>query len=46
MRFDVLFRSHLPMAKGVAVLSSSAGVSGTIYFTQEGDGNLIKFFAY
>lgn len=26
------------MAKGVAVLSSSAGVSGTIYFTQEGDG--------
>lgn len=33
-------RSHLTMAKGVAVLSSSAGVSGTIYFTQEGDGKL------
>ncbi|KAL8158079.1 hypothetical protein AgCh_002693 [Apium graveolens] len=27
------------MAKGVAVLSSSTGVSGTIYFTQEGDGS-------
>ncbi|KAG9136160.1 hypothetical protein Leryth_003780 [Lithospermum erythrorhizon] len=25
------------MAKGVAVLSSSEGVKGTIYFTQEGD---------
>lgn len=27
------------MVKAVAVLSSSAGVSGTIYFTQEEDGN-------
>uniref|UniRef100_A0A3S5HLS6 Superoxide dismutase [Cu-Zn] n=1 Tax=Ceanothus thyrsiflorus TaxID=48245 RepID=A0A3S5HLS6_CEATH len=26
------------MVKGVAVLSTSEGVSGTIYFTQEGDG--------
>ncbi|XP_020548659.1 superoxide dismutase [Cu-Zn]-like [Sesamum indicum] len=26
------------MVKAVAVLSSSEGVSGTIYFTQEGDG--------
>lgn len=26
------------MAKAVAVLSSSEGVKGTIYFTQEGDG--------
>lgn len=27
------------MVKAVAVLSSSEGVSGTIFFTQEGDGN-------
>ncbi|KAH6817571.1 copper/zinc superoxide dismutase 1 [Perilla frutescens var. frutescens] len=26
------------MAKAVAVLSSSEGVKGTVYFTQEGDG--------
>ncbi|KAL9253683.1 Superoxide dismutase [Cu-Zn]-like protein [Drosera capensis] len=26
------------MVKGVAVLSSSAGVTGTIYFNQEGEG--------
>ncbi|XP_074339637.1 superoxide dismutase [Cu-Zn]-like isoform X1 [Apium graveolens] len=34
-----MLRSHITMAKGVAVLSSSTGVSGTIYFTQEGDGS-------
>lgn len=27
------------MAKGVAVLNSSEGVKGTIFFTQEGDGS-------
>ena len=27
------------MVKGVAVLSSSEGVSGTVFFNQEGDGN-------
>jgi len=26
------------MVKAVAVLNSSEGVSGTIFFTQEGDG--------
>lgn len=30
---------HRKMVKAVAVLSSSEGVKGTIYFTQEGDGN-------
>ena len=28
------------MVKAVAVLGSNEGVSGTIYFTQEADGNL------
>lgn len=28
------------MVKAVAVLGNSSGVSGTIYFTQEADGNL------
>lgn len=31
------------MAKAVAVLSSSEGVKGAIYFTQEGDGSSIFF---
>lgn len=31
-------RSHRIMVKAVAVLNSSEGVSGTIFFTQEGDG--------
>lgn len=35
----VLFRSHRTMVKAVAVLSSSEGVKGTVYFAQEGDGN-------
>lgn len=30
--------------KGVAVLGSSEGVSGTIFFSQEGDGNLVIDF--
>ncbi|KAH6833919.1 copper/zinc superoxide dismutase 1 [Perilla frutescens var. hirtella] len=30
--------THETMAKAVAVLSSSEGVKGTVYFTQEGDG--------
>ena len=34
----VSFRSHRTMVKAVAVLNSSEGVSGTIFFTQEGDG--------
>lgn len=40
------FRSQedTEMMKAVAVLSGSEGVSGTVYFTQEGDGNLICFF--
>lgn len=29
------------MAKGVAVLNSSEGVKGTIFFTQEGDGMVV-----
>ncbi|KAJ4955507.1 hypothetical protein NE237_012290 [Protea cynaroides] len=33
-----VLRSHLTMVKAVAVLSSSEGVNGTIYFVQEGDG--------
>lgn len=38
------------MAKGVAVLNSSEGVKGTIFFTQEGDGtctflwNALRYF--
>lgn len=28
------------MVKAVAVLGSNEGVSGTIYFAQEGDGNV------
>ncbi|CAG7867377.1 unnamed protein product, partial [Brassica rapa] len=31
-------RIYKTMAKGVAVLNSSEGVKGTIFFTQEGDG--------
>jgi hypothetical protein len=31
-------RTHRTMVKAVAVLNSSEGVSGTIFFTQEGDG--------
>lgn len=31
-------RSHITMVKAVVVLSSSEGVSGTVHFTQEGDG--------
>lgn len=27
------------MVKAVAVLASNEGVAGTVYFTQEGDGN-------
>lgn len=34
------------MVKAVAVLGSSEGVSGTIFFTQEGDGNLVNGFVY
>lgn len=35
---------HITMVKAVAVLSSSEGVSGAVYFTQEGDGNIeLKF---
>jgi Cu-Zn family superoxide dismutase len=30
------------MVKAVAVLSGSEGVKGTIFFTQEGDGNCTK----
>lgn len=30
--------------KAVAVLGSSEGVSGTIFFSQEGDGNLVIGF--
>ena len=29
------------MGKGVAVLNSSEGVKGTIFFTQEGDGTFL-----
>ncbi|KAK8541909.1 hypothetical protein V6N12_014529 [Hibiscus sabdariffa] len=32
------YRSHRKMVKAVAVLSSSEGVNGTVFFTQEGDG--------
>ena len=40
-RFSLIFfRSHKTMVKAVVVLGSSEGVKGTIYFTQEGDGNL------
>uniref|UniRef100_A0A0D2VEV0 Superoxide dismutase [Cu-Zn] n=1 Tax=Gossypium raimondii TaxID=29730 RepID=A0A0D2VEV0_GOSRA len=31
-------RSHTKMVKAVAVLSSNEGVSGTVFFSQEGDG--------
>ena len=31
-------RIHIIMGKAVAVLNSSEGVTGTIYFAQEGDG--------
>ena len=36
------------MGKAVAVLTGTEGVSGTVYFTQEGDGNLNIYvhFAY
>lgn len=37
-----MFRSHSTMVKAVAVLGSSESVKGTIFFTQEGDGNLIS----
>ena len=33
-----LLQITLTMVKAVAVLGSSEGVKGTIYFTQEGDG--------
>lgn len=32
------FAEHITMVKAVAVLNSSEGVSGTILFSQEGDG--------
>jgi|AraCvinosormetaG_1042628.scaffolds.fasta_scaffold00795_11 hypothetical protein len=32
-------KGQVTMAKGVAVLNSSEGVTGTIFFTQEGDGS-------
>ncbi|KAK8478139.1 hypothetical protein V6N13_031409 [Hibiscus sabdariffa] len=31
-------RSHIKMVKAVAVLSSSEGVKGTIFFSQDGEG--------
>jgi hypothetical protein len=38
--FAPQIKLHRKMVKVVAVLGSSEGVCGTIYFTQEGDGNL------
>ncbi|MGD7340675.1 superoxide dismutase family protein, partial [Ralstonia pseudosolanacearum] len=35
--FRGALRSHITMVKGVAVLNSKDGVSGTVYFAQEGD---------
>jgi len=34
----LLFRSHYAMVKAVAVLGSSEGVTGTVYFSQDGNG--------
>lgn len=37
-------RSRTEMAKAVAVLGGTEGVTGTVYFTQEGDGKLFLEF--